>query len=87
MKEGRIKDLTYDDLEGFMDVYVTTESKIYEERVRLQKEIDVIETRTNDICGIMSSEKEEKRATGVTVVVLAEEDGLVDVILSYGEQD
>jgi hypothetical protein len=86
VKAGRITDLTNEQLEEFMDVYATRELKIYREKVRLQKEIEIIDTRVKDIRGKISSEEEEKRATGVTVVVLAEEDGLVDLILSYGEQ-
>lgn len=39
VKEVHIKDLTYDDLKGFMDICVMMELKIYEEKVRLQKEV------------------------------------------------
>lgn len=86
VKAGRIKDLTNEKLEEFMDVFSTRELKMYEDKVRLRKEIEVIDTRIKDIHGKISSEEEEKRANGVTVILLAEETGPVDLILSYGKQ-
>jgi len=86
VKAGRIKDLTNEKFEEFMDVFATRELKMYEEKVRLRKEIEVIDTRIKDIHEKISCEEGEKRANGVTVVLLAEETGPVDLILSYGKQ-
>jgi len=85
VKAGRIKDLTNEKLEEFMDVFSTRELKMYEDKVRLRKEIEVIDTRIEDIHEKISSEG-EKRANGVTVILLAEETGPVDLILFYGKQ-
>ena len=86
LKEGRIPNVTTEQLGRFMDIYTTRQVKMHEEKSRLKKEIEALDHSVKKILKKASSEEEEKRSAGVTVVVLAEEDGPVDLTLYYGKR-
>ena len=71
-------------LEAFLDVFSTRHGKIYEETRSLQAEKATTQERINEILKKESSEQEESRSTGVSVVLLADEDGPAELVLSYG---
>jgi hypothetical protein len=85
LKDGRIPEVTTEKLVHFMDIYTTRQVKMHEEKSRLQKEMETISDSIKEIREKTSSEEEEKRSTGVTVVLLAEEDGQVDLTLYYSK--
>ena len=71
-------------LEAFLDVFSTRHGKIFEETRSLQAEKAKIQKRVGEILEKESSEQEESRSTGVSVVLLADEDGPAELVLSYG---
>ena len=85
LKEGRISGMTTERLEQFMDIYYTRQVKMYEEKCSLQKDIEVLDDSVKEILAKTSSEEEGERSTSVTVVVLAEESGPVELTLNYGK--
>lgn len=84
LQSGRIQDVTTEKLESFMDVYANKQVKIHEERTKLKKEIREVAKKLEEIRKKEHDGEEEKRSSGVTVVLLAEEAGSVDLMLSYG---
>lgn len=84
LQAGRIRDVTTEELETFMDAYAVRQVKIHEGKARLQKDIYSVTSKIEEIRKKSLSEEEEKRSAGVTVIILAEEDGSIDVMLSYG---
>ena len=85
LKAGRIPNVTTEQLEQFMDIYSRRQVKTHEEKTSLQKEIETIDASVKEIIKNASSEEEGRRSTGVTVIILAGEDGSVDLTLSYGK--
>lgn len=82
--DGRIADMTTEKLDSFMDLYVARHAKIFENKTRLQREMKDVEDKIKIMRAKQIEEETEKRSAGVTVVLLAEEDGSVDLMLSYG---
>ena len=72
-------------LEAFLDVFSTRSDKIHEETRALQIERNKLNERIADIRKTERTEREESRSTGVSVVLLAMEDGSAELVLSYGE--
>lgn len=73
------------DLEAFLDLYSARRPSIYEQRTAAEKELKHIDKKLAELEDHANTLRAEMQLTGITVVMLAREDGPSTLILSYGE--
>ena len=78
------KDTNAEQLESFLEMYGSRSEKSHALKLELTKELENVRREIEEGRKKSTSEHEAKKSAGVNVIILAEEEGFADVILSYG---
>ena len=78
------KDTTAEQLETFLEMYRSRSEKFHALKLELSEELENVQREINEGRKKSNSEHEARKSAGVNAVILAEEEGFADVILSYG---
>ena len=78
------KDTDAEQLESFLEMYGSRSEKSHALKLGLTKELENVRREIEEGRKKSTSEYEAKKSAGVDIIILAEEEGFADVILSYG---
>lgn len=70
-------------LESFLDIYGTRQAQINEETRSVEREITKTQKDIEALEKELRLEKEEENSTSITVIMLAEEEGSAELLLTY----
>ncbi|KAF8313123.1 hypothetical protein DL93DRAFT_2097955 [Clavulina sp. PMI_390] len=83
LRDGRVEHATSDSLLSFMGMRLEKQKELWKEKKQLQKEIKALGTKISSMGYVHVDEIPSTLRSGVTVVLLAEESGPVELVVSY----